>query len=590
MMNVVYNTLAQYLKSQYQYDLDINQFQWQETRPEFEGDVTIVIFPFVKPLRLSPEVLGNELGALLVQEIDFISNFNVVKGFLNLTITTNKIHEELQNVVFKHAEATGKKIVVEYSSPNTNKPIHLGHVRNNLLGYSVASLLQSIGHQVIKVQVINDRGIHICKSMLAWSKSGNGETPSSSGLKGDHLVGKYYVAYDQIFKSEVKDLLETGLSQEESESKAPILLEAREMLQKWEQGDPAVLELWNMMNSWVYEGFEKTYTRLGVDFDKNYYESQTYLLGKKYVDFGLEKGVFYKKVDGSVWIDLTEDGLDEKLVLRKDGTSVYITQDIGTALERYEDFHMNSMVYTVGNEQDYHFKVLFKILEKLGFEWAKNCYHLSYGMIELPTGKMKSREGTVVDADDIMEEMVSVARNRTSELGKIAEMSSSESNELFEMIGLGGLKYFLLKVEPKKKMVFNPEESIDMQGNTATFIQYVHARMRSILRKAESEGWDWKNAELPLEIHGTERELMKKLNAFLVIRKEAAEAYNPGHLCNYIYDLAKSYNKFYTDCPIFKLPTPTDDVIRFRLWLNDQTASCLKYATGLLGIGVPEKM
>jgi arginyl-tRNA synthetase len=466
----------------------------------------------------------------------------------------------------------------------------LGHVRNNLLGFSVANLHQSIGSDVVKVQVINDRGIHICKSMLAWQKFGNGETPDSAGMKGDHLVGKFYVAYDQEFKRQVKELLEKGLTQEEAEANAPILLEAREMLQKWEHGDVEVMDLWKTMNEWVFKGFEATNQRMGVSFDKNYYESQTYLLGKKYVELGLEKGVFYRKDDGSVWIDLTADGLDEKLVLRKDGTSVYITQDIGTALERFEDFHMDSMIYTVGNEQDYHFKVLFKILEKLGFEWAKNCFHLSYGMIELPTGKMKSREGTVVDADDLMQEMFEVAKERTSELGKIEGLSELESNALFEMIGLGGLKYFLLKVDPKKKMVFNPEESIDTQGNTATFIQYVHARIKSILRKADQEGLTTRYAGEKLDLESSEKELVKKLNQFTSVRMEAATQNNPGHLCNYVYDLAKTYNKFYTECPIFKQPSPDPQTVIFRLWLNQKTADCLKYATGLLGIGVPEKM
>jgi arginyl-tRNA synthetase len=582
--------LAAHLQSSHHIESVENLIQWQETRPEFEGDLTLVVFPFLKVIKKSPEQLGQEFGQLFLDHAPSVLAFNVVKGFLNITIASEEFVHTLQQLSFSDLPKTGKKVVVEYCSPNTNKPLHLGHVRNNLLGFSVANLHQSIGSDVVKVQVINDRGIHICKSMLAWQKFGNGETPESAGMKGDHLVGKFYVAYDQEFKRQVKELLEKGLTQEESEANAPILLEAREMLQKWEQGDVEVMGLWKTMNEWVFKGFEATNQRMGVSFDKNYYESQTYLLGKKYVDFGLEKGVFYRKDDGSVWIDLTADGLDEKLVLRKDGTSVYITQDIGTALERFENFHTDSMIYTVGNEQDYHFKVLFKILEKLGFEWAKNCFHLSYGMIELPTGKMKSREGTVVDADDLMQEMFEVAKERTSELGKIDGLSEKESHDLFEMIGLGGLKYFLLKVDPKKKMVFNPEESIDTQGNTATFIQYVHARIKSILRKAYQEGLTTLYAGEKLDLESSEKELVKKLNQFTSVRMEAATQNNPGHLCNYVYDLAKTYNKFYTECPIFKQPSPDPQTVVFRLWLNQKTADCLKYATGLLGIGVPEKM
>ncbi len=582
--------LAAHLQSTHHIESVENLIQWQETRPEFEGDLTLVVFPFLKVIKKSPEQLGQEFGQLFLDHAPSVLAFNVVKGFLNLTIASEEFVHTLQQLSFSDLPKTGKKVVVEYCSPNTNKPLHLGHVRNNLLGFSVANLHQSIGCDVVKVQVINDRGIHICKSMLAWQKFGNGETPESSRMKGDHLVGKFYVAYDQEFKRQVKELLEKGLTQEEAEANAPILLEAREMLQKWEQGDVEVMDLWKTMNEWVFKGFEATNQRMGVSFDKNYYESQTYLLGKKYVELGLEKGVFYRKDDGSVWIDLTADGLDEKLVLRKDGTSVYITQDIGTALERFEDFHMDSMIYTVGNEQDYHFKVLFKILEKLGFEWAKNCFHLSYGMIELPTGKMKSREGTVVDADDLMQEMFEVAKERTSELGKIDGLSEKESHDLFEMIGLGGLKYFLLKVDPKKKMVFNPEESIDTQGNTATFIQYVHARIKSILRKANQEGLTTRYAGEKLDLESSEKELVKKLNQFTSVRMEAATQNNPGHLCNYVYDLAKTYNKFYTECPIFKQPSPDPQTVVFRLWLNQKTADCLKYATGLLGIGVPEKM
>lgn len=587
-MNFIAEALKNTFASQVGITITDAQLQFQATRPEFPGDITLVAFPLVKILGKSPEAAGQQIGEFLVANVPNVKAFNVVKGFLNIELTDEFWHSQLAQFEFKPASSNGKTVVVEYSSPNTNKPLHLGHIRNNLLGYSVSQMLKATGHQVFKVQVINDRGIHICKSMIAWEKFGNGETPESSGLKGDHLVGKYYVQYDKTYKSQVAELMEGGLSEEEAKEQAPIQQEAREMLRNWEANDTHVHRLWTMMNSWVYEGFDKTYRRLGVDFDKNYYESNTYLLGKDEVMKGLRDGVFYQKEDGSVWIDLTSEGLDNKLVLRSDGTSVYITQDIGTAIERYRDFNMDSMVYTVGNEQDYHFKVLFKILEKLGFDWASRCFHLSYGMIELPTGKMKSREGTVVDADDLMAEMVNIAKSRGEEVGKNADLSEADANALYEMIGLGGLKYFLLKVEPKKKMIFNPEESIDLQGNTATFIQYAHARIRSILRKAEAEGIV---AEVKaVELEAAERDLIKKLANFEEVLHASTEERNPGALCNYLYDLAKAFNRFYTECPVFKQPVPAEEVRSNRMFLCAKTADCMDFIGSILGIGMPQRM
>ncbi|MFM6953585.1 MAG: arginine--tRNA ligase, partial [Sphingobacteriaceae bacterium] len=485
----------------YQAEMPTNQFNLQETRKEFEGQITVVTFPITRFSKKSPEVTGEELGAYLQHAIPEVAAFNVIKGFLNLSISDSYWINSLQQAGNYQAKANGKKVMVEYSSPNTNKPLHLGHIRNNLLGYSVAEILTANGYEVIKANLVNDRGIHICKSMLAWQKFGQGETPESSGLKGDHLVGKYYVLFDKAYKAEQEALIAQGKTEEEAKKQAPLILEAQAMLQAWEAGDEAVMGLWKTMNSWVYAGFEQTYTTLGVDFKKYYYESNTYLLGKDIIEEGLQKGVFFKKSDGSVWIDLTADGLDEKLVLRADGTSVYITQDLGTAQLKYDDFGMDESIYVVGNEQDYHFKVLFLILEKLGKTWAKGLYHLSYGMVDLPSGKMKSREGTVVDADDLLAEMVATAKQRTEELGKVEGFTEKEKEALYHMIGLGALKYFLLKVEPKKRLLFDPNESIDFQGNTGPFIQYTHARIKSVLRKSSIDTSYIKFAEplLPAE-------------------------------------------------------------------------------------------
>ncbi len=564
--------------------------QIQKTRKDFEGDITLVVFPLVKMLKTSPEKAGEIIGKHLKEHINEIESFNIVKGFLNLTVNAdywkNRLKEISSNDTFGYAsQKTGKQIIVEYSSPNTNKPLHLGHIRNCLLGYSVSEILKANGHDVKKVQIINDRGIHICKSMLAWKKWGNSETPQSSGIKGDHLVGKYYVEFDKHYKKEVEDLLRKGYSEEEAKNNAPLLLEAREMLKKWESGDKEVLELWKMMNSWVYEGFDATYKRLGVDFDKNYYESETYLEGKKYVLEGLKKGIFYQKEDGSVWCDLTDYGLDHKLLLRSDGTAVYITQDIGTAILRYKDFpNMSQMIYTVGNEQDYHFKVLFLILEKLGFEWAKECYHLSYGMVDLPTGKMKSREGTVVDADDLMQEMHDTAREKALELGKIEGLSAKEQEELFETIGMAALKYFILKVDPKKRMLFNPEESVDFNGNTGPFIQYAHARISSLLRAAQPENLNFETVHITPQ----EKNIIKHLLEFPNIVSEAGKEYNPALIANYTYDLVKMYNHFYQSHPILK--NVDSETQNFRLLLSRETGKVIRNAMELLGIKVPERM
>jgi arginyl-tRNA synthetase len=576
-------------------DADASAFQVNETKPEFEGDYTVVLFALVKSLRKSPDQLGQELGADLVAvHPEFYTAFNVIKGFLNLTVADafwlDVLTDGYPDVNYGKHKPSGRKVMVEYSSPNTNKPLHLGHLRNNFLGWSIAEILKAGGHEVVKSCVVNDRGIHICKSMIAWQMFGNGATPESTGIKGDHLVGDYYVRFNDEYKKEIEALVSSGKMKEEAEREAPIMKAAQEMLVDWEAGDPEVLRIWNMMNSWVYAGFHETYKRIGSDFERVYYESQTYLLGKKMVDEGLSKGVFVKKDDGSVWIDLTADGLDEKIVQRRDGTAVYITQDIGLAIDKYNEYKCDESIYVVGDEQNYHFKVLKLICEKLGLPSASGIYHLSYGMVELPTGKMKSREGTVVDADDIVQEMVNISAQHTQELGKVKDFTEEELAELYETLGLGALKFFLLRVDPKKKMVFNPEESIDTQGNTATFIQYVHARIKSILRKADQEGLTTRYAGEKLDLESSEKELVKKLNQFTSVRMEAATQNNPGHLCNYVYDLAKTYNKFYTECPIFKQPSPDPQTVIFRLWLNQKTADCLKYATGLLGIGVPEKM
>ena len=565
---------------------------FQKTRKEFEGDFTLVTFPFIKEAKTSPEKLGQDLGEFILKNNPQISAYNVVKGFLNISLSNtfwldyfNTI-KNLKTIGLRDENSSGKTIMLEYSSPNTNKPLHLGHVRNNLLGYSVAKILKANGHNVIKTNLVNDRGIHICKSMLAWQKFGNGETPQSTGIKGDHLVGKYYVEFDKAFKKQVVELQSQGKTKEESEKHAPLILEAQDMLLQWEAGDMKVVDLWKMMNKWVYEGFSVTYKTLGVDFDKIYYESNTYLLGKEVVQEGLKQNVFYKKDNGSVAIDLTKDGLDEKIVLRSDGTSVYITQDLGTAIERFKEFPiLEQMIYTVGNEQDYHFKVLFKILEKLGYNWAKECYHLSYGMVELPQGKMKSREGTVVDADELLQEMYDTAEATTKELGKVDGFSESELTELYHTVSLGALKYFILKVDPKKKMMFDPKESIDFNGHTGPFIQYTYARIKSVIRKTTNNF----EAVVPnVVLNAIEKELVKCIYDFETAIKEAAESYSPAQVANYVYELTKLYNRFYHEFNILK---EEDQIVKnFRLQLSKTTAQVISNAMMLLGIEVPERM
>ena len=572
-------------------DLPENQVNFQTTRKEFEGDITLVVFPMVRFAKKSPEQTAEVVGNYLVENIEFVEKFNVVKGFLNMVISESYWLETYAKAFqaddFGRVEATEKdpQIVVEYSSPNTNKPLHLGHVRNNLLGYSVAEIIKASGKRVKKVQIINDRGIHICKSMLAWKLFGEGETPESTGIKGDHLVGKYYVRFDQEYKKEIAALLSEGKTEDEAKKEAPLLVEAQNMLRLWETKDEEVIALWEMMNQWVYDGFDSTYTRMGVDFDKHYYESDTYLLGKKYIDSGLEKGIFYKKEDGSVWVDLTNEKLDHKLLLRGDGTSVYMTQDIGTAIQRYLDFDFNKMVYTVGNEQDYHFNVLFKILNRLGYSWAKDCHHLSYGMVDLPSGKMKSREGTVVDADDLMQEMVSTAKTISEDLGKLEGFTEDELASIYELIGMGALKYFILKVDPKKRMLFDPTESIDFNGHTGPFIQYTHARICSLKRRAK----DLKMATSPESVlHPKEKELLKVLLRYPEVIQEAAADYSPAVIANYTYDLVKEYNQFYQQVPIFGVDSEQDKA--FRIGLSGLVGNTIASAMKLLGITVPERM
>ena len=576
------------------YGLENQRADLQATRPEFAGDLTLLAFPYVRASHKSPEDTAREIGAALKERIpSVVKDFNVVKGFLNIELSQDIFIDEFKKAYstpdygYVKADENAKAVMVEYSSPNTNKPLHLGHVRNNLLGYSVAKLLEASGKKVYKTQIINDRGIHICKSMLAWELFGGGETPESSGMKGDKLVGKYYVEFDKAYKKEVDELKAAGMTEEEAKKNAPLMKRAQQMLLLWETGDPHVRELWEKMNRWVYDGFGSTYKRLGVEFDKNYYESQTYLLGKDNVEEGLEKGVFYRRSDGSVWIDLSGDGLDEKLVLRGDGTSVYITQDIGTAIKRFGEFDIDSLIYTVGNEQDYHFKVLFLILKKLGYAWADKLYHLSYGMVDLPTGKMKSREGTVVDADDLMDDMYRTAKEISEELGKLEGMDEKEKDELYNIIGMGALKYFILKVDPRKRMMFNPKESIDFNGNTGPFIQYTYARIRSVLRKAAESGVETADYSA---VKPGEREiaLIQRLADFPSTMSEAGRTYSPALIANYAYDLVKEYNQFYHDCTILG---ETDPAVRsLRLALSATTARTVKTALGLLGINVPERM
>ena len=568
-----------------------DNLQMQKTRKEFEGDYTVVVFPLLRASKKSPEATATELGEKITSTTPEIKSFNVIKGFLNLVVDSSfwsaRFSEIIATENFGMAEPSGRTIMIEYSSPNTNKPLHLGHIRNNLLGYSVATILKANGHNVIKVNLVNDRGIHICKSMLAWQLYGGGETPQSSGMKGDHLVGKYYVEFDKHYKAEVKELVAGGMSEDEAKKKAPIMLQAQEMLRKWEAKDPEVYSLWETMNGWVYEGFDVTYKALGVDFDKVYYESQTYLLGKSLVEDGLQKGVFFRKEDNSVWIDLEADGLDQKLLLRGDGTSVYMTQDLGTALSRFEENSLDDMIYVVGNEQNYHFQVLKLVLKKLGYEWSDNIFHLSYGMVELPEGKMKSREGTVVDADDLIADMVGTAREMSQELGKLDGVSEQEAAAICEMVGLGALKYFILKVDPKKTMLFDPRESIDFNGNTGPFIQYTHARIRSILRKAEESGVTtagYDKAELlPEEI-----ELIKALSEYPATVRVAGQQFAPSVIAAYAYDLAKQFNGYYHDHSILK--EEREEVRALRLMLASEVARVIRSAMALLGINVPERM
>ncbi|SDJ52609.1 arginyl-tRNA synthetase [Pedobacter sp. ok626] len=593
-MNIEHKIIAATVaavKELYQQDLPENQVNLQDTRAEFEGQITIVVFPVVRFSKKSPEATATDLGEYLVANIEEVTAFNVVKGFLNLSIAdaywVNLFNTDLLNPSFGVFSPNGKKVMVEYSSPNTNKPLHLGHVRNNLLGYSVAELLKASGYDVVKVNLVNDRGIHICKSMLAWQKWGNGETPESSLMKGDHLVGKYYVIFDKEYKKEIEALKLEGQTEEEAKKNAPLIKEAQKMLQDWEAGVPEVIELWKTMNGWVYDGFAVSYKNLGVDFDKYYYESNTYLLGKGTVDEGLEKGVFFKKPDGSVWIDLTADGLDQKLVLRADGTSVYITQDLGTAQMKYDDFKMDESIYVVGNEQDYHFKVLFLILEKLGKSWATGLHHLSYGMVDLPSGKMKSREGTVVDADDLVAEMIDTAKAKTEALGKVNDFDEEEKERLYYNIGMGALKYFLLKVEPKKRLLFDPAESIDFQGNTGPFIQYTHARIKSLLLKA---GYDFAHAGVAdAEITATEKEMIMLLAKYPNEIQSAAKTHSPAVLANYLYEVAKMFNKFYHETPPI-IKEENEAVKKHRLNLSFVTAEVLKRGMRILGIAVPERM
>jgi len=580
----------------YGQEVDDKLIQFQKTRREFAGDLTLVVFPLLRTSKKSPEVTAEHIGTYLKEKVDIIDDFNVIKGFLNIVVSKSywigALNRALKSEDFGIATEPTKDAatkMIEYSSPNTNKPLHLGHIRNNLLGYSVAQILKGNGHNVVKVNLVNDRGIHICKSMLAWQKWGEGATPESTGKKGDHLVGDYYVKFDQEYKKQVNEIVEQGRNIADAKNLAPLMEEAREMLRKWEAKDPEVYKLWKTMNDWVYDGFDVTYKTMGVDFDKIYHESETYLLGKDVVENGLADGVFYKKEDNSVWCDLTSDGLDQKLLLRADGTSVYMTQDIGTAILRYNDYHMDQISYVVGNEQEYHFKVLSLVLGKLGYKWAKDIYHLSYGMVELPEGKMKSREGTVVDADDLMKEMVDTAREMSEELGKLDGYSDEEKEDIYRIIGMGALKYYILKVDPKRTMTFNPKESIDFNGNTGPFIQYTHARIKSLLRKAESQNIEVPSEiSIPDEINQKEIELIKMINDFAQVVNDAGKNFSPALIANYEYDLVKEFNQFYHD---FGVLNETNESIKlFRLAITRKVGEVIKTGMGLMGIEVPERM
>ena len=590
--NIISQATADAVKALYGLEMSADKIVPQTTKKEFEGNLTIVVFPFVKAAKKSPEATAQEIGEYLQQNCDAVKSFNVIKGFLNIVIepafwvsVLNHI-AETPDYGFKAVTPESELVMIEYSSPNTNKPLHLGHVRNNLLGYSLSRIMTANGYNVVKTNIVNDRGIHICKSMLAWQKWGEGITPEKAGKKGDHLIGDFYVAFDKHYKAEVAELMEKGMSKEEAEKASPLMAEAHEMLKKWEAGDEEVSSVWRMMNEWVYAGFDETYKRLGVDFDKIYYESETYLEGKEKVLEGLEKGIMYRKEDNSVWADLTNDGLDHKLLLRSDGTSVYMTQHIGTAKLRYQDYPIDKMIYVVGNEQNYHFQVLSLLLDKLGFKWGKDLVHFSYGMVELPDGKMKSREGTVVDADDLMDEMISTAKETSAELGKLDDCSAEEADNISRIIGLGALKYFILKVDPRKNMTFNPKESIDFNGNTGPFIQYTYARIQSLLRKVTEAGI----SETFANVTPQEKEitLIQRLADFPSVVEEAGKSYSPALIANYVYDLVKEYNQFYHDCQIMK--EANEDLRAFRISLSRTVGNVIARATSLLGMEVPERM
>lgn len=581
------------VKSLYGIEVAENGIQLQKTKSDFEGDITLVVFPFTKTARKQPEVIGNEIGQWLTENTDIVDKYNVIKGFLNLSISKDNWISTLNNIYndkkygTKEATPESPLMMIEYSSPNTNKPLHLGHVRNNLLGYSISQIQKANGWKVVKTNIVNDRGIHICKSMLAWLKYGNGETPASTGMKGDHLIGKYYVEFDKHYKAELKELQAKGMSEDEAKANSSLMKEAQAMLLKWEQNDPEIRSLWQMMNEWVYAGFDETYKRLGVDFDKIYYESNTYLEGKEKVEEGLKKGIFYRREDGSVWADLTSDGLDEKLLLRSDGTSVYMTQDIGTAKLRYQDYPIDKMVYVVGNEQNYHFQVLSLLLDKLGFKWGKELVHFSYGMVELPNGKMKSREGTVVDADDLMDGMIEEAAQTSAALGKLENCTKEEIDNINRMVGLGALKYFILKVDPRKNMTFNPEESIDFNGNTGPFIQYTCARIKSILRKASEQGIEIKEVK-GITLQEKEVSLIQNLTSYPSVVEQAGKDFSPALIANYVYDLVKEYNQFYQTSPILK--EENAETMNMRLMLSACTVKVIESGMSLLGIEMPEKM
>lgn len=582
--NIIEEKLSEVIINVYQ--LNGIHLEVQENKTEFEGDFTVVTFPLVKQLKKNPETIGMELGQALTEQTELLESFNVVKGFLNVKVKNQFFIDNFTSVAdqFDTIEKKNATVMIEYSSPNTNKPLHLGHIRNNLLGFSVAQILKEAGYDVIKTQIINDRGIHICKSMLAWEKFGKGETPDVTGTKGDKFVGNYYVKFDQEYKKEIAELISQGIAEEQAKKEAPLIKEAQKMLLDWENGNEKVRNLWNEMNAWVYEGFNETYKRLGVNFDQVQYESNTYILGKDLIQEGLDKGVLYQKEDGSVWCDLTDEGLDQKLLLRSDGTSVYMTQDLGTAVQRFKENDIKKLIYTVGNEQDYHFQVLFKILGKLGYEWADHLYHLSYGMVELPNGKMKSREGTVVDADDLMQEMYDMAKSKSEELGKLESFTEEEKDNNYENVGMGALKYFMLKVDPKKKMLFNPEESIDFNGNTGPFIQYTYARIQSLLAKGNFE----QKEITAVELSQSEKELIMHIANFKAVVEKAAEALSPALVANYVYDLVKSYNFFYQSNPILKLED--ENLKQARLNLSDLTAKTIKKSLHLLGINTVNRM